>query len=130
MGGVHHFLGLTVGCIVHGLTNAQRKAAYGCDMAYGTNNGFELDYLGDDVKLDLADYVQRDFFFSIVDEVDSILIDEARTPLIISGPSEASSELYYTVNRIIPMLKKGEIVEAGTASSAKPGRTLPAVHCR
>ncbi|AMV72974.1 preprotein translocase subunit SecA [Desulfuromonas sp. DDH964] len=111
MGQIHRFLGLTVGCIVHGLTDAQRKAAYGCDITYGTNNEFGFDYLRDNMKFDLADYVQRDFFFSIVDEVDSILIDEARTPLIISGPSEASSELYYTVNRIIPMLKKGEIIE-------------------
>ncbi len=111
MGQVHRFLGLTVGCIVHGLTDAQRKEAYGSDITYGTNNEFGFDYLRDNMKFDLNDYVQRDLNFSIVDEVDSILIDEARTPLIISGPSEASSELYYTVNRVIPMLKKGEVIE-------------------
>ncbi len=81
--------------IVHGLTDAQRKEAYGCDITYGTNNEFGFDYLRDNMKFDLADYVQRDLHFAIVDEVDSILIDEARTPLIISGPAEASSELYY-----------------------------------
>ena len=111
MGQIHRFLGLTVGCIVHGLTDAERKTAYACDITYGTNNEFGFDYLRDNMKFELADYVQRDLFFAIVDEVDSILIDEARTPLIISGPSEASSELYYSVNRIIPMLKKGEEIE-------------------
>ncbi len=111
MGQVHRFLGLNVGVIVHGLNDAQRQAAYGCDITYGTNNEFGFDYLRDNMKFALADYVQRDLSFAIVDEVDSILIDEARTPLIISGPSEASSDLYYAVNRIIPMLKKGETIE-------------------
>jgi preprotein translocase subunit SecA len=111
MGQIHRFLGLTVGVIVHGLTDAQRKEAYGCDITYGTNNEFGFDYLRDNMKFDLSDYVQRQHNFAIVDEVDSILIDEARTPLIISGPSEASSELYYAVNRVIPMLKKGEMIE-------------------
>ncbi len=111
MGRIHRFLGLSVGCIVHGLTDAQRKDAYTCDVTYGTNNEFGFDYLRDNMKFDLNEYVQRPHFFCIVDEVDSILIDEARTPLIISGPSEASSELYYTVNRVIPMLKKGEVIE-------------------
>jgi preprotein translocase subunit SecA len=111
MGQIHRFLGLSIGCIVHGLTDAQRKAAYACDITYGTNNEFGFDYLRDNMKFNLSDYVQRDFNFAIVDEVDSILIDEARTPLIISGPSQASSELYYTVNRIIPQLKKGEVIE-------------------
>ncbi len=111
MGQIHRFLGLTVSCIVHGLSDAQRKEAYSCDITYGTNNEFGFDYLRDNMKFELAEYVQRDFFFAIVDEVDSILIDEARTPLIISGPSEASSELYYTVNRVIPMLKQGEVIE-------------------
>lgn len=111
MGGIHRFLGLSVGVIVHGLTDAQRKAAYACDITYGTNNEFGFDYLRDNMKFSLNDYVQREHHFAIVDEVDSILIDEARTPLIISGPSEVSSELYYTVNRIIPMLKKGEVIE-------------------
>jgi preprotein translocase subunit SecA len=111
MGQIHRFLGLSVGVIVHGLTDAQRKAAYGCDITYGTNNEFGFDYLRDNLKFALADYVQRAHNYAIVDEVDSILIDEARTPLIISGPREASSELYYAVNRIIPMLKKGEMIE-------------------
>jgi len=111
MGRIHRFLGLKVGVIVHGLTDAQRKEAYCSDITYGTNNEFGFDYLRDNMKFALADYVQRAHNFAIVDEVDSILIDEARTPLIISGPSEASSELYYAVNRIIPMLKKGEMIE-------------------
>ncbi|OGR30779.1 MAG: preprotein translocase subunit SecA [Desulfuromonadales bacterium GWD2_61_12] len=111
MGRIHRFLGLTVGVIVHGLTDAERQQAYACDITYGTNNEFGFDYLRDNMKFALAEYVQRELNFAIVDEVDSILIDEARTPLIISGPSEASSELYYTVNRIIPMLKKGELIE-------------------
>ncbi len=111
MGQVHRFLGLTVGVIVHGLTDDQRKAAYACDITYGTNNEFGFDYLRDNMKFALSDYVQREPHYAIVDEVDSILIDEARTPLIISGPSEASSDLYNTVNRIIPMLRKGEMLE-------------------
>ncbi|PNU19505.1 preprotein translocase subunit SecA [Geothermobacter hydrogeniphilus] len=111
MGQVHRFLGLRVGCIVHGLNEQQRQEAYGCDVTYGTNNEFGFDYLRDNMKFALEDYVQREHHFAIVDEVDSILIDEARTPLIISGPSETSSELYYSVNRIIPSLKKGEMIE-------------------
>jgi len=111
MGRIHRFLGLSVGCIVHGLSETQRQQAYGCDITYGTNNEFGFDYLRDNMKFALQDYVQREHHFAIVDEVDSILIDEARTPLIISGPSEASSELYYAVNRIIPKLQKGEMIE-------------------
>ncbi len=111
MGQLYRFLGLTVGVIVHGLTDAQRKEAYAADITYGTNNEFGFDYLRDNMKFSLDEYVQRPFNFAIVDEVDSILIDEARTPLIISGPSAASSELYYAVDRIIPMLKKGEVIE-------------------
>ena len=111
MGQLYTFLGLTVDCVVHGLTDEQRKAAYRADITYGTNNEFGFDYLRDNMKFDLADYVQRDLHYAIVDEVDSILIDEARTPLIISGPSEDSSELYYTVDLIIPRLKKGEMIE-------------------
>jgi len=111
MGRLHRYLGLSVSCIVHGLTDAQRKEAYACDVTYGTNNEFGFDYLRDNMKFSLEDYVQRDPYFAIVDEVDSILIDEARTPLIISGPSESSSELYYAVNRIIPKLVKGEVIE-------------------
>ncbi len=111
MGQLYRFLGLSVGCIVHGLTDAQRQEAYGCDITYGTNNEFGFDYLRDNMKFALADYVQRDLHYAIVDEVDSILIDEARTPLIISGPSSASSELYFAADRIIPMLKKGAVKE-------------------
>ena len=111
MGQLYTFLGLTVDCVVHGLTDEQRKAAYAADITYGTNNEFGFDYLRDNMKFDLDDYVQRDLHYAIVDEVDSILIDEARTPLIISGPSEDSSELYYTVDLIIPRLKKGEMIE-------------------
>ena len=111
MGRLYLFLGLTVDCIVHGLTDVQRKAAYAADITYGTNNEFGFDYLRDNMKFDLDDYVQRELSYAIVDEVDSILIDEARTPLIISGPSESSSELYYMVDRIIPGLKKGEVIE-------------------
>src|SRR5262252_4420985 len=94
MGAIYKFLGLTVGCIVHGLNDVERRAAYACDVTYGTNNEFGFDYLRDNMKFRLEDMVQRTFNFAIVDEVDSILIDEARTPLIISGPAEDSSELY------------------------------------
>ncbi len=111
MGNVYRFMGLNVDCIVHGLTDAQRKVAYSADITYGTNNEFGFDYLRDNMKFDLEEYVQRELNFAIVDEVDSILIDEARTPLIISGPSEASSDLYYMVDKIIPRLTKGEIIE-------------------
>ncbi|MFH1874962.1 MAG: preprotein translocase subunit SecA [Pseudomonadota bacterium] len=108
MGKVYNFLGLSVGVIVHGLNDEQRKAAYNCDITYGTNNEFGFDYLRDNMKYDLEQYVQRQLNFCIVDEVDSILIDEARTPLIISGQAEQSTELYYIINGIIPYLKKEE----------------------
>src|SRR6202041_818286 len=98
MGQIYSFLGLTTGVIVHGLDEAQRRAAYACDITYGTNNEFGFDYLRDNMKYRLEDMVQRDFSYAIVDEVDSILIDEARTPLIISGPAEDSSALYRSVN--------------------------------
>ncbi len=111
MGRMHRFLGLTVGTIVHDLDEDQRRAAYGSDITYGTNNEFGFDYLRDNMKFRLEDYVQRDFNFAIVDEVDSILIDEARTPLIIAGPSEESTDKYYKVNRIIPYLERGEVIE-------------------
>ena len=106
MGKIYRFLGLSVGCIVHGLEDAERKEAYNADVTYGTNNEFGFDYLRDNMKFRLEDMVQRELYYAIVDEVDSILIDEARTPLIISGPSEKSTELYYRINRIIPRLKK------------------------
>lgn len=101
MGQVHRFLGLSTGIIVHGLTDAERKKNYGCDITYGTNNEFGFDYLRDNMKFRLEDYVQRELNFAIVDEVDSILIDEARTPLIISGPTEDSTDLYYKIDRQI-----------------------------
>ncbi|MBL0713160.1 MAG: preprotein translocase subunit SecA [Desulfosarcina sp.] len=106
MGRIYNFLGLTVGCIVHGLTDSERKEAYGADITYGTNNEFGFDYLRDNMKFQRESLVQRDLHFAIVDEVDSILVDEARTPLIISGPAEKSTELYYHVNGIIPTLRK------------------------
>jgi preprotein translocase subunit SecA len=105
MGEVYRFLGLTVGTILHGMDDAARRESYHADVTYGTNNEFGFDYLRDNMKFDLADYCQRKFYYAIVDEVDSILIDEARTPLIISGPSEMSTELYDKVNRIIPHFK-------------------------
>ena len=107
MGRVHRFLGLTVGCIQNSLSDAERQVAYGCDITYGTNNEFGFDYLRDNMKFDLEAMVQPGYNFAIVDEVDSILIDEARTPLIISGPSEESPDLYYRANRVIPRLTKG-----------------------
>lgn len=106
MGQVYRFLGLSVDTIVHGLDDNERRQAYNADVTYGTNNEFGFDYLRDNMKFSLQDYVQREFHYAIVDEVDSILIDEARTPLIISGPAEESTELYYRVNRIATMLKK------------------------
>ncbi len=109
MGRVYRFLGLTVGVIQHDLNDQQRQVAYGCDITYGTNNEFGFDYLRDNMKFDLSSMVQRGHHFAIVDEVDSILIDEARTPLIISGPAEESTDLYYEVDRIIPKLKRGEV---------------------
>jgi preprotein translocase subunit SecA len=107
MGQVHRFLGLSIGAIVHGLSDAERNAAYGADVAYCTNNELGFDYLRDNMKFDVGACVQRELFYAIVDEVDSILIDEARTPLIISGPSEENTQLYGHVNRIIPSLKAG-----------------------
>ncbi|MPY71299.1 MAG: preprotein translocase subunit SecA [Alphaproteobacteria bacterium] len=104
MGEIYAFLGLTAGCIVHGLSDEERQAAYAADVTYGTNNEFGFDYLRDNMKFRLEDMAQRPFNFAIVDEVDSILIDEARTPLIISGPTEDSSELYRRVNALIPKL--------------------------
>src|SRR5438309_2281399 len=111
MGRIHRMLGLSVGTIVHDLDDSERRQAYGSDITYGTNNEFGFDYLRDNMKFRLEDYVQRDFNFAIVDEVDSILIDEARTPLIIAGPSEESTDKYYRVNQIIPRLERGEVIE-------------------
>jgi preprotein translocase subunit SecA len=111
MGKIYRFLGLTVGVIVHDLDDEERREAYGADITYGTNNEFGFDYLRDNMKFDLKDCVQRGHFFGIVDEVDSILVDEARTPLIISGSSDESTDKYFKVNRIIPKLEKGEEIE-------------------
>ncbi len=107
MGEIHHFLGLSVGCIVHDLSDLERKRAYGADITYGTNNEFGFDYLRDNMKASLEYCVQRELHYAIVDEVDSILIDEARTPLIISGPSEDNTEIYRVANQVIPRLSAG-----------------------
>jgi preprotein translocase subunit SecA len=127
MGRIYRFLGLTTGVIVHGLTDEERRAAYAADVTYGTNNEFGFDYLRDNMKYSLAEMVQRDFNYAIVDEVDSILVDEARTPLIISGPTDDTSELYNRVNAVMAELVKDtslyekdekfktvHLVEAGT----------------
>ncbi len=106
MGRLYTWLGLTVGIIVHDMSDRERQDSYNSDITYATNNELGFDYLRDNMKFDLKDYVQREFNYAIVDECDSILIDEARTPLIISGPSEASTDKYYTVNKIIPALKR------------------------
>jgi preprotein translocase subunit SecA len=111
MGRIYRFLGLSVGVIQHDLVDAERKVAYASDITYGTNNEFGFDYLRDNMKFELAQYVQRGHNFAIVDEVDSILIDEARTPLIISGPAEESTDLYYEIDRVIPRLKLGAVTQ-------------------
>jgi preprotein translocase subunit SecA len=106
MGPIYNSLGLSVGVIVHGLTDEERRQGYGSDITYGTNNEFGFDYLRDNMKFTLEEYVQRDYHYAIVDEVDSILVDEARTPLIISGPSEESTDKYYRINQIIPGIRR------------------------
>jgi preprotein translocase subunit SecA len=111
MGQIHRFLGLTVGCIQNDMDDFERQSAYNADITYGTNNEFGFDYLRDNMKFDLATCVQHGHYHAIVDEVDSILIDEARTPLIISGPSEESTDKYYQANAIIPQLVRGEELE-------------------
>ena len=108
MGRVYKFLGLSVGCIVHALSDEERREQYACDVTYGTNNELGFDYLRDNMKFSLEDMVQREFNFAIVDEVDSILIDEARTPLIISGPTEDISDLYKAIDKLIPDLDEGD----------------------
>ena len=117
MGRIYRFLGMSVGVIQHDMRDAERQAAYACDITYGTNNEFGFDYLRDNMKFDVSQFVQRPHNFAIVDEVDSILIDEARTPLIISGPAEQSTELYFEVDRIIPKLKAGAVTQGNV-----PGR--------
>ncbi|MCX6552340.1 MAG: preprotein translocase subunit SecA, partial [Acidobacteria bacterium] len=114
MGRIFRFLGMSVGVIQHELNDQERQRAYACDITYGTNNEFGFDYLRDNMKFDLANYVQRGHNFAIVDEVDSILIDEERTPLIISGPADESTDMYYEVDRIIPKLAPGEVTRGDT----------------
>ncbi|MFQ5620070.1 MAG: preprotein translocase subunit SecA [Rhodospirillales bacterium] len=123
MGQIYKFLGLEVGCIVHGLNDEERQRAYGADVTYGTNNELGFDYLRDNMKFQLNELVQRPFNYAIVDEVDSILIDEARTPLIISGPTEDSSAMYAAIDKLIPKLadedyEKDEKVRAATFTEA------------
>src|SRR5918999_1813811 len=119
MGKIYRFLGMSVGVIQHDLNDQQRQVAYACDITYGTNNEFGFDYLRDNMKFDLSAMVQRGHHFAIVDEVDSILIDEARTPLIISGPAEESTDLYYEVDRIIPKLKPGAVTRGDTKAEER-----------
>ncbi|HEY1910628.1 MAG TPA: preprotein translocase subunit SecA [Vicinamibacterales bacterium] len=119
MGRIYRFLGMTVGVIQHDLNDQERQIAYAADITYGTNNEYGFDYLRDNMKFELAHYVQRGHHFAIIDEVDSILIDEARTPLIISGPAEQSTDLYYEVDRIIPRLKMGAVVQGDTKAEER-----------
>jgi len=107
MGQLYGFLGMTTGVIVHGIPEEGRREAYAADITYGTNNEFGFDYLRDNMKYSLAEMCQRGHTYAIIDEVDSILIDEARTPLIISGPTDDRSELYTTVDKLIPQLEEG-----------------------
>ncbi len=108
MGKIHTFLGLTVGCIQNDMDDYERKEQYACSMTYGTNNEFGFDYLRDNMKFDPDQLVQPDHYYAIIDEVDSILIDEARTPLIISGASDEATDKYYVANQIIPHFERGE----------------------
>ena len=119
MGRIYRFLGMSVGVIQHDMRDAERKAAYASDITYGTNNEFGFDYLRDNMKFDVSQFVQRPHNFAVVDEVDSILIDEARTPLIISGPAEQSTELYYEVDRIIPRLKPGAVTQGNVPAEER-----------
>ena len=135
MGKIYEFLGLTVGVIVHDLDDDERRAAYGADITYGTNNEFGFDYLRDNMKFDIKDCVQRGHYYAIVDEVDSILIDEARTPLIISGPTDQTTDKYARVRKIIPHLqlvkRSKRSITSGSkswaSSSAKVKNTFPAI---
>src|SRR6201997_4357250 len=112
MGKIYEFLGLTVGVIVHDLSDDERRQAYAADITYGTNNEFGFDYLRDNMKFEIKDCVQRGHYYGIVDEVDSILIDEARTPLIISGPTDQTTDKYARVRKIIPVLELGEEIDS------------------
>jgi len=119
MGRVYRFLGMSVGVIQHELNDQQRQVAYGADITYGTNNEFGFDYLRDNMKFDFESMVQRGHHYAVVDEVDSILIDEARTPLIISGPAEESTDLYYEVDRVIPRLKRGATTQGNVKAEER-----------
>ncbi|MCZ6508031.1 MAG: preprotein translocase subunit SecA, partial [Acidobacteria bacterium] len=124
MGQVYHFLGMSIGVIQHDMLDRDRKAAYAADITYGTNNEFGFDYLRDNMKFDRSSMVQRAHSYAIVDEVDSILVDEARTPLIISGPSEESTDKYYSIDKIIPRLQQGEEIEHEDGSKTTTGDFL------
>ncbi|OGX24683.1 MAG: preprotein translocase subunit SecA [Omnitrophica WOR_2 bacterium RIFCSPHIGHO2_02_FULL_45_21] len=124
MGPIYEFLGLTVGAIQHDMNPGERRAAYNCDITYGTNNEFGFDYLRDNMVVSKEDMVQRPFYYAVVDEVDSILIDEARTPLIISGPAEESTEKYFTLNKIVPKLKGRKILEKDEIEAKHKGIDL------
>ena len=124
MGPIFEFLGLSVGAIQHEMSDEERRHAYSCDITYGTNNEFGFDYLRDNMKYSLEELVQRPFYYSIVDEVDSILIDEARTPLIISGPAEESTEKYYTARKIVDQLKGRRITENDEIDAKYKGEDL------
>ncbi len=121
MGRIYRFLGLTVGCIQNDMNDAQRQEAYSADITYGTNNEFGFDYLRDNMKFQIERMAQREHVYAIVDEVDSILVDEARTPLIISGPSEVSTDIYYRVDVIIPKLVRGEEIEDENGNKMQTG---------
>jgi preprotein translocase subunit SecA len=124
MGQIYRFLGMSVGTIVHGLDDAQRKEAYGADITYGTNNEFGFDYLRDNMKYALDAMTQRGHTFAIVDEVDSILIDEARTPLIISGPTDDQSDTYRAVDAVMPHLVAPHLVKTGKKIKDKDGNLV------
>ena len=126
MGPIYEFLGLSVGIIQHDMGDEARQRAYNCDITYGTNNEFGFDYLRDNMKYSLQDLAQRPFYYAIVDEVDSILVDEARTPLIISGAAEESTDKYYTVNRIIPQLRGRIVLEKDEIEAKYQGKDLSA----
>ena len=118
MGEVFRFLGLSVGCILNGMDNNERRAAYACDITYGTNNEFGFDYLRDNMVVRKENMVQRDLHYAIIDEVDSVLIDEARTPLIISGSGSKSTDLYRVADLFVKKLKKGRILNEDEAMNA------------
>ncbi|MDD5255914.1 MAG: preprotein translocase subunit SecA, partial [Candidatus Omnitrophica bacterium] len=124
MGPVYEFLGLTVGVIQHDISDEERRAGYACDITYGTNNEFGFDYLRDNMKYSIQDLVQRPFFYAIVDEVDSILVDEARTPLIISGPAEESTDKYYSARKIADQLRGRRITEKDEIDAKYKGQDL------